>query len=252
MNIVTSAVRKDEAYATPTPLGEGEDCKVILGQALRATAAYSRGLWDMPVTGQAKTHIIIEGDSVYRIHVDGYGSLHGEEPLDAFGYLAPNLQYFTFVNSPSGVQVFPSSGLVWANDAWGGWAKPADALESPKHTLLGRFWGRVFPATLASVVQRESGFEKFQRLTKQWRDERDQKTSVSDMVMHPAYQQIIGMGREATPFILRELSQEVEPDHWFWALKAITGEDPVPPESRGKIFEMASAWLRWGREKGYR
>jgi hypothetical protein len=196
--------------------------------------------------------VIIDGNTVCRILVDGYGSLHGEKPLDVFGCLAPDLQNFTFVNSPSGVQVFPSSGLIGMIGVYGGAVRPVEALGTTKHSLLNRFVRLVLPASVAPVVQRESSFEKFQRLAKQWRDERDQKASVSDMVMHPAYQQIIGMGREATPFILRELSREAEPDHWFWALKAITGEDPVPTASRGKIFEMASAWLRWGREKGYR
>jgi hypothetical protein len=68
------------------------------------------------------------------------------------------------------------------------------------------------------------------------------------MAMHPAYQQIIGMGREVVPLILREL--EREPDHWFWALKAITGEDPVPEQHRGRVRAMADAWIRWGREHG--
>jgi hypothetical protein len=67
--------------------------------------------------------------------------------------------------------------------------------------------------------------------------------------MHPAYQQIIGIGPAAVPLLLRELERDV--DHWFWALKAITGVDPVPPASRGKVREMAAAWLRWGRDQGY-
>jgi len=67
--------------------------------------------------------------------------------------------------------------------------------------------------------------------------------------MHPAYQQIIGLGPPALPLILAELDREL--DHWFWALKAISGEDPVPIESRGNMREMANAWLKWGREKGY-
>jgi hypothetical protein len=59
--------------------------------------------------------------------------------------------------------------------------------------------------------------------------------------MHPAYQQIIGLGPAGVPLLLREL--EREPDHWFWALRAITGEDPVPEEARGRLREMAAAWL---------
>lgn len=68
--------------------------------------------------------------------------------------------------------------------------------------------------------------------------------------MHSAYQQIIGLGPAVVPLLLAELDRE--PDHWFWALKAITGADPLPPDGRGRVGEMTQAWLRWGREQGYR
>jgi hypothetical protein len=67
--------------------------------------------------------------------------------------------------------------------------------------------------------------------------------------MHPAYQQIIGMGEEAIPFILQELQKKTA--HWFWALKSITGEDPVPSNQRGRMDQMRDAWLRWGNKQGY-
>ncbi|MGO9273516.1 MAG: hypothetical protein ACLQOO_25315 [Terriglobia bacterium] len=51
------------------------------------------------------------------------------------------------------------------------------------------------------------------------------------------------------PLILAELRREL--DHWFWALKAITGEDPVPAVRRGNMKEMAEIWLEWGRQRGY-
>ena len=40
-----------------------------------------------------------------------------------------------------------------------------------------------------------------------------------------SYQKIIGMGPAVVPLILSELQKE--PDHWFWALEAITDENPV-------------------------
>jgi hypothetical protein len=67
--------------------------------------------------------------------------------------------------------------------------------------------------------------------------------------MHLAYQQIIGLGPATTPLILREL--EREPDDWFWALAAITGENPIPPGAERKLAEMRAAWLQWGAEHGY-
>ena len=96
-----------------------------------------------------------------------------------------------------------------------------------------------------------SGLEvTFLQLAEQWRRETGMLSVVSKMAMHPAYQRIIGMGQPVVPLILRELEQG--PDHWFWALQAITGDNPVPPEQRGNLAEMAAAWLEWGGGHGYR
>jgi len=91
---------------------------------------------------------------------------------------------------------------------------------------------------------------RFERLANQWKAERGPASSVRRMAMNPAYQQIIGMGNEAVSLILHEL--ELKPDHWFWALMAITSANPIPHEDRGKIKKMAEAWVRWGKENGYR
>ncbi len=90
----------------------------------------------------------------------------------------------------------------------------------------------------------------FLELAEQWRRETGMMSLVTKMSMHPAYQRIIGMGQAVVPLILRELEQE--PDHWFWALQAITGANPVKSEQRGRLKQMAQAWIEWGRENGYR
>ena len=101
-----------------------------------------------------------------------------------------------------------------------------------------------------STMSKRDAQRLFTELADAWRTGRNPVSSKAiEMAMHPAYQRIIGMGPVAIPFILREL--EREPDHWFWALRAISGEDPIPPESRGKIDQMTAAWLRWGRQNGY-
>jgi hypothetical protein len=73
---------------------------------------------------------------------------------------------------------------------------------------------------------------------------------VSKIAIHPAYQRIIGMGQPVIPLIFREL--EREPDHWFWALQSITGENPVSVDRQGNITQMAAAWLEWGKAHGHR
>lgn len=97
--------------------------------------------------------------------------------------------------------------------------------------------------------QNDSVEREFSKLAREWRDERHATSSTSKIAMHPAYQKIVGLGPAAIPLILRELQKEL--DHWFWALEAITRENPVPEGSYGRMAEMAAAWLKWGREKGY-
>lgn len=90
---------------------------------------------------------------------------------------------------------------------------------------------------------------RFATLRQEWEDDTAISSSITEISMHPAYQQIIGMGPIAIPFIL--LAMQERQNHWFWALKSITGEDPVPAKSRGKIIEMTQAWLFWGHEQKY-
>ncbi len=93
---------------------------------------------------------------------------------------------------------------------------------------------------------------RFQTLAAKWRSQRGAMSSITEAALCPAYQSIIGMGALAVPFILAELKAEKnEPDQWFWALKAITGDDPVRGEDRGDFAAMAKAWLLWGRRNGY-
>lgn len=99
-------------------------------------------------------------------------------------------------------------------------------------------------------VSRERPAQKFYALAATWRNETEPLSSITEMAMNSAYQQIIGMGPAVIPFILREL--EIRPDHWFWALRALTGIDPVQPSERGQVKKMAEAWLRWGEEQGYK
>ena len=93
---------------------------------------------------------------------------------------------------------------------------------------------------------------KFQSLTVQWRDERGAMSSISEAALCPAYQSIIGMGATAVPFLIAQLESEGdEPDQWFWALKAITGADPVRDQDRGDFVAMARSWLDWAENQEY-
>ena len=91
--------------------------------------------------------------------------------------------------------------------------------------------------------------ERFRRLADQWKSESQYMSNTTQMAMLWSYQNIIGMGDQAIPFILEEMQSE--PNQWFWALEAITASDPVPKEVVGKVEPMIQAWIEWGIQNGY-
>jgi hypothetical protein len=92
--------------------------------------------------------------------------------------------------------------------------------------------------------------QSFREQVDHWKDATGHLSSVTRAIAHPSYLRIIGLAKYSTNheierLLLREL--ESEPDHWFAALNAITGEDPVKPED--DFDAAATAWLDWGRNK---
>jgi hypothetical protein len=92
-------------------------------------------------------------------------------------------------------------------------------------------------------------FHRFSVLHNEWKAAVENISDLDQICSHPAYQQIIGMGETILPAIFGEL--RTAPDYWFWALKAITGEDPVPEEHQGRMKLMVEDWLKWGAQFGY-
>jgi hypothetical protein len=103
---------------------------------------------------------------------------------------------------------------------------------------------RIMP-TDAQTIQ-----SQFDDLAEKWRSETRFISNVTKRALHPSYQRIIGIGPSAVPLILHEMSEK-GPDDWFWALTAITGENPISEESSGNMNAMMEAWLKWGATTGY-
>ncbi|MDP7738995.1 hypothetical protein [Mycobacterium paragordonae] len=82
---------------------------------------------------------------------------------------------------------------------------------------------------------------KFERYRNAWQAKTATMSSLAEMVMLDEYQHIIGLGRQAVPFLIEELRHEL--DHWFWALKAIVGEDHASHAST--MREAAAMWIAW-------
>ena len=102
--------------------------------------------------------------------------------------------------------------------------------------------------TLAGPRSEQDLRDQFGRLAAEWKKQSLLLSNPAQMALLKSYQQIIGMGPAAVPFILEALQRE--PDHWFWALESITGENPVPAEAYGVTHHMAEVWVDWGRARG--
>ena len=88
---------------------------------------------------------------------------------------------------------------------------------------------------------------RFNELADTWERETRLLSNSETAGRHPAHREIIAMGQDAVPLILKRM--EAQGGHWFMALNEITGARPVPYEDRGRIRKMQQHWLNWGREK---
>ena len=91
--------------------------------------------------------------------------------------------------------------------------------------------------------------ELFQKYKDDWTSKTRHLSNMAQIAFVFSYQRIIGLGPKVVPLILVELQKEA--DHWFWALEAITGENPVPKEDAGDVEASARAWIAWGKKNGY-
>jgi hypothetical protein len=87
--------------------------------------------------------------------------------------------------------------------------------------------------------------QQFNKLAADWKKQTAIYSNTLHIIRNDNYLDIIGMGKDALPLILRDL--EKAPEHWFVALKAIAKENPVPKEAYGNIDQMRFYWLQWGK-----
>ncbi len=88
----------------------------------------------------------------------------------------------------------------------------------------------------------------FERLASEWKQQSRYLSNTAQMAMLKPYRQIIGMGWPVVPLILEELQRQ--PDQWFWALEAITEENPVSQNIAGQLPPITQAWVEWGVRQG--
>jgi hypothetical protein len=90
--------------------------------------------------------------------------------------------------------------------------------------------------------------QEFEKHERRWKRDTMHISSPMDKYLHPSYMRIIGLGRPALPHILRSMQQR--PADWFYALRSITGENPVPAAAAGDVRRMVQIWIQWGKQEG--
>jgi len=89
---------------------------------------------------------------------------------------------------------------------------------------------------------------RFRALVEVWYRDTAQSSDPKELISHPAYLRIIGLGDKVLPLLFDEL--QTKPHLWFAALEALTGDDPVPDTARS-TKAVREAWLEYGRRNGY-
>ena len=90
---------------------------------------------------------------------------------------------------------------------------------------------------------------RFTELADQWQRETVFLSSTRHVIKHHAHREIVSMGEPAVPLIMERMW--AQGGHWFYALRDITGANPIQPADRGKVSAMQEAWLEWGEANGY-
>ena len=89
--------------------------------------------------------------------------------------------------------------------------------------------------------------DEFNRRLEEWRKDIRGVSSLSEIVMNPAYQRIMAMGEPALRLILSDLRDNS--GHWFYALRYIAGEDKATGTKT--MADAKAAWLEWGYKNGH-
>lgn len=88
---------------------------------------------------------------------------------------------------------------------------------------------------------------RFNRLAQEWSASVGNISSLTAMAEHPRYHEIINLGWDVVPFLLRDLQQNR--GFWFPALSAITKITPYDLRDAGNGKRMTKAWIQWGKRK---
>lgn len=127
-------------------------------------------------------------------------------------------------------------------------ARPHCDPEDFRHTLEERWQWPICDEKVCAIDAEQSLEERFQQLAADWSENTLHISSTSDLVSYPSYQEIINLGWEVVPLLLKDLQENKR--FWFPALYAIAKVRPFDPSDAGNSKRMTEAWVKWGKRKG--
>lgn len=87
----------------------------------------------------------------------------------------------------------------------------------------------------------------FQEYKENWLRQTDFLSNMLEITNNYYYQQIIALGEDVIPLIIKDL--KYEENHWFVALEKILGFTPIKNEHKGIYKLIKSDWLNYLEEK---
>lgn len=93
------------------------------------------------------------------------------------------------------------------------------------------------------------GKSKIEEVADKWLNDTKWSSSFDDIMSHPAFEQLRNAGPSSLSLAISKLRDGDLQVHWFILAKTIAGEDPSPPETRGRLPEMAKYWISWANDR---
>lgn len=127
---------------------------------------------------------------------------------------------------------------------------PYPSVFLPREQLQNRGTSRTRPVGLTAATYKLALKDIFESRVRDWMEDTEWASSISTITEHRQFTELVNMGTIIIPFVLERLAAGELNAHWFPLLKDLAGgNDPVPPQYRGRVQQMANEWLAWGRQR---
>lgn len=175
---------------------------------------------------------------------------HGEASASSVTFVSAPFRRDWMLSNGTGINEFP---LVRGVEFGGAPLPPSTAtggrVAGEDISVRKNYWLQALGFLSEGIDESIEIQADFDRLAATLKSETAHLSSAAMITGHQAFPEIVGMGKEAIPLILRDLRQA--PTLWFLALRSIARESPIRPEDRGNVEKMTAAWLDWGQRRRY-